>query len=312
MVAVRTGQAVWAPIRDKSTHHVALTLRLSRQSHKVPIVSAIGARPMNQSDRQRAIVALVRDEEVTRVADLAGRLGVSDETIRRNVKSLVAGGLLTKSHGAVALAGPSQEAPFRRRMRVNALAKKALARAVAGLVSDGQTVMIDTGSTTAYVAEALAARKRLTVVTNSLEIARRLVGTDGHRVYMAGGELRADLAAAVGSEAEAFIRRFRADVAILSIGGADPRSGFTDFDLDEARIARAMIECSDASVVAADGAKFGRRAAVAVCDPSEIHALATEAPPPPEAADWLAGAGVPILLPPGGGERAAETSDPEA
>lgn len=259
---------------------------------------------MNQNDRQRAIVALVRDEEITRVTDLAGRLGVSDETIRRNVKSLVEGGLLTRSHGAVALAEPSQEAPFRRRMRVNAFAKKALARAVAELVTDGQTVMIDTGSTTAFVAEALAARKRLTVVTNSLEIARRLVGTDGHRVYMAGGELRADLAAAVGSEAESFIRRFRADLAILSIGGADPRAGFTDFDLEETRIARAMIDCSDASVIAADGAKFGRRATVAVCEPSEVDAVATDAPPPPDVAEWLAAEGVPVLLPPGEGGRA--------
>lgn len=249
---------------------------------------------MRQSKRQRAIVELVRDEDVTRVIDLADRLGVSDETIRRNVKALVEGGLLTRSHGAVELAGAAVEAPFDRRMRVNAEAKRALAAAVADEVEDGQTVMIDTGSTTAYVAQALGARRRLTVVTNSLEIARCLLDRNESRVYLAGGELRPDLAAAIGSEAEAFIRRFRADLAILSIGGIDARAGFTDFDLEETRIARAMIESCERTVVAADSSKFGRRAPVSVCDMSEIDLLVTDAAPAAEMGDWLATGGVAV------------------
>lgn len=252
---------------------------------------------MNQTDRQRAIVDLVRDEDVTRVTDLAGRLGVSDETIRRNVKGLVEGGLLMRSHGSVALTEPATEPPFMRRMRVNASAKRALASAVAGLVQDGQTVMIDTGSTTAFVAEALAARKRLTVVTNSLEIARHLLGSGERRIYMAGGEMRADLAATVGPEAEGFIRRFRADLAILSIGGIDARAGFTDFDLEEARIARAMIESCERTIVAADDSKFGRRAPVSVCKPSEIGTVVTEAVPASDLNDWLSSQGVAVLTP---------------
>ncbi|WP_020180776.1 DeoR/GlpR family DNA-binding transcription regulator [Methylopila sp. M107] len=252
---------------------------------------------MRQNPRQRAIVDLVRDEDVTRVIDLADRLGVSDETIRRNVKALVEGGLLTRSHGAVELTGAAVEAPFGRRMRVNAPAKRALARAVADLVEDGQTVMIDTGSTTTYVAQALAARRRLTVVTNSLEIARHLLDRNESRVYLAGGELRADLAAAVGSEAEGFIRRFRADVAILSIGGVDARAGFTDFDLEEARIARAMIESCERTIVAADSSKFGRRAPVSVCEILEVEAVVTETSPAAELIARLGDQGVRVLAP---------------
>ena len=249
---------------------------------------------MRQTERQRAIVELVRDEDVTRVMDLADRLGVSDETIRRNLKALVEGGLLTRSHGAVELASAAVEAPFSRRMRVNAAAKKAVASVIADRVQDGQTVMIDTGSTTAYVAQALAARSRLTVVTNSLEIAGRLLDRNESRVYLAGGEVRGALAASVGSDAENFIRKFRADLAILSIGGIDARAGFTDFDLDETRIARAMIESCEQTVVAADSSKFGRRAPVSVCEMSEIDLLVTEAPPAAELGDWLAGAGVSV------------------
>lgn len=252
---------------------------------------------MRQSPRQRAIVDLVRDEDVTRVVDLAGRLGVSDETIRRNVKALVEHGLLTRSHGAVELAGAAAEPPFRRRMRVNAAAKRALAATVGGLVQDGQTVMIDTGSTTAFIAQALTQRRGLTVITNSLEIARHLLGQNGARVYLAGGELRPDLAAAVGSQAEDFIRRFRADVAILSIGGVDARAGFTDFDLEEARIARAMIESCEQTIVAGDSSKFGRRAPVSVCDASEVKAVVIEAAPAADVDEWLSAHGVAVLTP---------------
>lgn len=247
---------------------------------------------MDQNRRQRAIMNVIRDEEMRRVSDLARRLGVSDETIRRNVKGLVAEGLLTRRHGEVALAEAAVEAPFRRRMRVNAQAKRALAALAALQVRDGESVMIDTGSTTAYVAQALTHRRRLTIVTNSIEIARHFVGRNDNRVYMAGGELRGDLAAAVGQEAAAFIRRFQADVAILSIGGVDPDGCFTDFDLDEARIARAMIESSARRIVVADHSKFLRRAGVTICDPAEIGVLVTDAPPPPEVSVWLDACGV--------------------
>ncbi|MFC7054043.1 DeoR/GlpR family DNA-binding transcription regulator [Hansschlegelia quercus] len=252
---------------------------------------------VDQTRRQQAIMDLVRDEDVTRVAELARRLGVSDETIRRNLKGLVEEGLLIRRHGAVGLAEAAVEAPFRRRMRANAQAKRAIAALVASKVRDGQSLMIDTGSTTAYVAQALAIRRRLTVVTNSLEIARHLVGRNDNCVYMAGGELRADLAAAVGQEAAAFIRRFQADVAILSVAGADPDGHFADFDLDEARIARAMIEGSASRLIVADHSKLGRRAPVTICDPAEINELVTDQEPPADVARWLDRCGLTVSWP---------------
>lgn len=251
---------------------------------------------MNQFQRQRAILDLVRNEDVTRVTALAERLGVSDETVRRALKPLVEDGVLTRRHGGVGLAEAAVEPSFRRRMRANAAAKKALGALVAERVRDGQVLMIDTGSTTAYVAQALSLRRRLTVVTNSVEVARHLVGRNDNRVYMAGGELRADLAAAVGAEAASFIRQFRADLAILSAAGIEPHGSFTDFDLDEARIARAMIDGSQARLVVADASKFGLPAPVTFCDPGEIGTLVTDAPPPPDLAAWLGAAGVEIVV----------------
>ncbi|QFR31820.1 DeoR/GlpR family DNA-binding transcription regulator [Ancylobacter sp. TS-1] len=250
---------------------------------------------------QAAIIEAVREDGFSRISALAEKLGVSDETVRRHVRALVDGGVLTRAHGGVAWAGPGAEAPFDRRMRVNAAAKRALGAAVAARVRDGQVLLIDTGSTTAYVAEALTARRGLTVVTNSLEIARHLVGREGNRVYMAGGELRADLAAAVGPEALAFIRQFRADLAILSIAGVDEAGAFMDFDLDEARIARAMIEAASRTLIVADHSKFGRRAAVGICAPTAIDVLVTDREPEPGDRAWITGAGIELVVaaPPG-------------
>lgn len=245
---------------------------------------------------QAAILEVLQRQGRARISELARNLAVSEETIRRHVRPLVARGLLGREHGAVCWNGPGGEAPFDRRLRIRAAAKRAIARAAAGLVADGQTVMMDTGSTTAFVAEALAGRERLTLVTNGIEIARSLVGRNGHRVYLAGGELKAELAAAVGPEALAFIGQFRADFAILSIAAVDGEEGLMNYALDEARLARAMMARAERVVLVADQAKFGQRAAVHVARLEEIHTLVTDAPPPEPFAGRLAEAGITLVV----------------
>lgn len=225
---------------------------------------------------QSAILEAVQDQGRCTINALAERLNVSDETIRRHVKPLVAEGVLDREHGAVTLSDGGSEPPFSRRMKEASDRKRLIAAAAADYVRDGQTVMIDTGSTTAHVAAALTARRDLTVVTNSIEIAARLVGRHGHRVYLCGGELRADIAAAVGPEALAFIDQFQADLAILSIGAIDPVDGFLDYDLDEARIAQAMIRRAAETMVVADSRKFSARALVRVCGFEDVLRLVTD------------------------------------
>jgi DeoR family glycerol-3-phosphate regulon repressor len=158
--------------------------------------------------------------------------------------------------------------------------------------------MIDAGSTPAYVAEALLARRDLTVVTTSPVIATTLLGRRGHKVYLAGGEPRAEIGAAVGQEALALIGEFRADAAILSIGGIDPEAGLMDFDLDESRIARAMMDAAARTFVVADRTKHGTRARVRVCGLDSIDELLTDAPPPRALADPLAAPGVVVRIAP--------------
>lgn len=249
---------------------------------------------MAPSRWQNEILDAVRGEGRATIAALAATLNVSGETIRRHVRPLVDEGLLVRAHGEVALS--EREPPFQRRMGVRAAAKRAIARAVAARVPDGASVMLDTGSTTVFVAAALAARRDLTVVTNSIEIARAMVGRGGHRIYLAGGELRPDLGAMVGPEALAFVAQFRADIAILSAGALDPAHGVADFHLDESRVAQAMLAHADRLMVAADHTKFDLRAAVPVCPFAEIDLLVTDAVPPACARSALDAATVEVVV----------------
>ena len=106
---------------------------------------------MNHSKRHGEILRLLRDEGTITIADLAARLGVSLETVRRDVRPLTSGGAIIKMHGAIGLPDQTGEAPFERRMRENAAAKRAIARAVAATIADGDSVMLDTGTSTSFL-----------------------------------------------------------------------------------------------------------------------------------------------------------------
>jgi DeoR family glycerol-3-phosphate regulon repressor len=246
------------------------------------------------SKRHAEILRLLELQGSASIAALARQLGVSTETIRRDVRPLVEAGSVLRIHGAVGLAGQLGEAPFDRRMRENAAAKKAIARHVASTIADGDSVMLDTGTTTSYLARALIGHRRLTVVTNSSDIARTLATVNGNRVYMAGGELRSDSGAAFGSSAVDFASRFFVQHAIISAGAID-QSGIMDFDLHEAEFARMVLSRGQRRLVVSDASKFGSRGFVKVCEVSALTELVTDLTPRGALADALAEAGVTVV-----------------
>ena len=170
---------------------------------------------MLMPDRQSAILKAVTEQGSCRVAALAAALGVSGETIRRDVAEMARDGLVRKVHGGVGLPDPLRESGFRHRLRQNADAKRRIAQAAAREIRDGDAIMMDTGSTTAFVAEALHDHRGLTVMTNSVDIAHGLATRNGNRVFMAGGELRADDGAALGRR-----RRPASSVSSARMSGA--------------------------------------------------------------------------------------------
>ncbi|WP_434725052.1 DeoR/GlpR family DNA-binding transcription regulator [Mesorhizobium sp. RIZ17] len=251
---------------------------------------------MIHSKRHGEILRLLNEEGTITIASLAERLGVSLETVRRDVKPLADDGSVLKMHGAVGLASMVGEAPFERRMRENAEAKRLIARMVAATIRDGEAIMLDTGTTTSFLARELLGHRRLTVVTNSSDIARTLATVNGNKVYMAGGELRSDSGAAFGITAIEFVSRFSVDHAVISIGAVDAAAGLTDYELEEAEFARMVLSRGQRSLVVTDHTKFGRQGLVRVCGFDGFSELATDQSPPPDITAALTQAGARLTI----------------
>ena len=251
---------------------------------------------MPPTERQTRILRSLRGQGTQRIGDLAAALGVSPETVRRDIRPLAESGALVKLHGAVALSSARTEAPFERRMRENAIEKQRIARHVAAMIEDGDSVMMDTGTTTSVLARALLEKEALTIVTNSSDVARTLATVNGNRVYMAGGELDGDNGAAFGRSAIEFIAGFKVRYAIISIGALDAQAGLMDHHLAEAEFARTVLGCGQDRLVITDHTKFNRTALVRVAGFADIDLLVTDRMPPPGIADSVATGGARIEI----------------
>ena len=248
---------------------------------------------MKPKQRQGQIAAIIgRDGQVS-VEALAERFDVSTETIRRDLGLLAEAGVIQKVHGGAKRPRMQSESSFQQRMVENAEAKRTIAGKLAHIVERGDTLFIDTGSTTLACAEQLAPTGGMTVITNSLRIAQ-VFGTAGleNAVYLLGGSYGADNAETVGPLAIRQVEAFQADYAVLTVAAIDAEAGIMDANFDEAQMARAMIGRARQLVVVADATKFDRRAAFQVCALSDVDMLVSDQPPDPILAGSLRAAEV--------------------
>lgn len=229
----------------------------------------------NRQDR------LLRTLEVTQtssISDLAHELGVSEETVRRDVRILESAGKVHKLHGAVRLPDNAFETPFDVRVSEEAAAKAAIAQAAAPLIPDQASLFIDSGSTSLYVARALRGHRQLSIVTNAMDVARELCSINNNRVFFAGGEIDHDYRASFGADAHDFLDRFAPDIAILSIGAIDRVHGLMDFHLGEAAVKRKAVQMSRKMFLVTDSSKFGRNGLVQTCSCAGVTTLVTDKP----------------------------------
>ena len=252
---------------------------------------------MKTPNRLETILELVTLRGSARISDLAEQLEVSLETIRRDIRPLVERGELIKTHGAVFAPERPREAPFERRLRDHAEGKKIIAHHVAETIDDGDSVMMDTGTTTSILARELLSKRGLIIVTNSSDVARTLATVNGNKVYMAGGELHGDNGAAFGRSAIDFVANFKVRHAIISIGAIDARSGPMDYRLAEAEYARQVLACGDRRLIITDHSKFNRTALVRVCGFNDFDLLVTDRTPPGDIAERLRQAGTSVAIP---------------
>ncbi len=251
---------------------------------------------MNPSIRQYKIVNLIRERNRVAVDELAKLLKISKETVRRDLAVLARAGKVQKFHGGASLPMIAGEGPFRDRMSENSAAKAAIAEEAVKLMASGETVLIDTGSTTHYFAEQLAELSGLTVVTNSAEIARIISQAQSQsKAFLLGGEFNADNRQTVGSMAIQQIRSFRAHHAVLTVTAVDLRTGIMDFSIEEAQVARAMIEQAESVTVLVDSSKFDRIASFEVCGLDRVTNLVCDRLPSEKIQKALKKAGVSVF-----------------
>ena len=251
---------------------------------------------MHASQREKEILNAVRLHGSVTTMELAEQLGVSDQTIRRNVKPLVEQGLVEKVHGAIVAPDRLLEPPIQRRMLEQQEEKIRIAAKVAEQIRDGSSLMLDSGSTTAYVAQALYDRNELSVITNSAQIAMTLASKPGNRVYMAGTELRNHDAAAFGADAINVFRHFDVQYAILSMAAINHERGFMVQQRFEAEVSEQLMDRADQVIVVADHSKFERRALVEVSHPEKVSKLVTDSTPPQALSDSLTHWDVEIVI----------------
>ena len=231
-------------------------------------------------------------EEILRRVDMMGTvtvqelsqiMGVSDQTIRRVTRPLAERGALSKVHGALVSNKSALDPPFLSRMNLNRDAKVSIANTVAEIVKDGDSLAIDTGSTSAFIAQMLRERRELTVVTNSAFVASTLAMIPGNNVSMAGTQLRDHDGASFDRSAFKVVERARVDYCILSASMAHPEKGFLVHEQCEVDMAVAMMESAARSIMAVDASKFQpqeRKPALRQPDLRDGDILVTDISPP--------------------------------
>ncbi|WP_375450039.1 DeoR/GlpR family DNA-binding transcription regulator [uncultured Devosia sp.] len=209
-------------------------------------------------DRQAKIIALLRDENFLDLRMLTDRFGMSVATARRDLVDLEEAGVLRRTHGgAVSLNQVAQDKPNAARLVWNRAQKAAIAATVAGMIADGDTVLLDAGTTALEVAKKIAGRKSLTVISNGLDILAELARSEMPNVYAIGGEFTETNRSFRGPLAEQAIRQFNVDKLVLNAASIDVDRGLICTSTPvNASVARTMIEVSSRVIVAADHSKF--------------------------------------------------------
>jgi len=250
---------------------------------------------MLAEQRHQYILAQVTRNGALSVAELVRELRVSRETIRRDLNTLAARGLLITTHGG-ALSSERHEPDLDVREAANAGAKRAIGERAAALVPDGASVIIDSGSTTHAVARALTDRHRLTVYTNDWRIALLLGRRNENRVTLLGGELSDLEDATFGLDTVQQLAQYHADYAFVGAGGISADGWLTDYSRMVAEVRSRMLAAAGCAVVVADHSKFGRVTPVRINGFEQVRYVIAELAPEKAVARAIAARGPELLI----------------
>lgn len=249
--------------------------------------------PRFAQERQDLIAQILRDQGRVEVAELAQRFGVSEDSIRRDIRLLAARGIARKTHGGAVALHLAPLAANERRV-VASGAKRAIAAAALAQVQPHQTLFIDGGTTALAFAQALreaGTLRPLTVVTASFDVFSALVGDEALTLLLAGGRWDPATRVFLGTDSLSTVRQYRADLVVLGACALHARLGLTSIDAEDAAFKRAMIEASARRVLLTDASKLDTVAPHAVCDIRELDLVISD-----ESPAWLTAA-VKVITP---------------
>jgi len=231
---------------------------------------------MFAEQRQAKIVELIESGKLVKVKSLSDKFKVSTSTIRRDLDKLEKSGEIQRIHGgALAKGGTKLEPSFVEKEKEYPQVKESIAQKAAGLINDGDTIILDAGTTTTQLAKLLDSHKDLTIVTNAINIALELA-QGPNQVLLTGGYLKKHTLAMVGPIADINLKKFHANKVFLGANGIDLRAGVTTPDLVEANSKKIMIQMAKEVIVLADHSKFEETAFIKIADLESVDKIITD------------------------------------
>jgi len=250
---------------------------------------------MLTAERRQIILEKLHAEKKVIVSQLSDLFCVSDETIRRDLEHLYKAGLAIKSYGGAILNENGNDLPFNIRKTHNSVQKRKIADRIAGLVNDGESIILDASTTAVFVAKALKEKSGLKVITNSIEVMLELSDKPDFTIIATGGFLMGDYLALAGQRAISEILSFHVDKLIFSCKGICKDGIFESYD-DFSQVKQAMIKAARTKILVVDSSKFDRMAFSKVADVSEIDMVVTDKRPGIEWMELLNRSEIDVIL----------------
>ena len=247
--------------------------------------------------RRRKILELVEQFGQVTIQEVVKRFAVSAVTARGDLDALSANGVVLRSHGGAVRYEAAQDYPLKLKATLHRPEKSRIGQAAAQLVQPNETIILDSGTTTAEIAKALKrARLKISVITSALNIANELADAGDISLFMLGGLLRTVSYSFVGPQAEAMLRELHADRLFLAVDGLHPEAGPFTPDVLEAQLNGLMMKVSREVTVVADSTKLGRRSLFRIGPIENVHRVITDTHAPEEFTDALRKKGVDVIL----------------
>jgi DeoR/GlpR family transcriptional regulator of sugar metabolism len=231
---------------------------------------------MSYPQRRESILEVVAEVGFASVEQLSSRLSVSQMTVRRDLQRLEDEGLLRRTHGGATVTQRAGERGFAERASDALSEKRAIGRAAGALVEDGQTIILDSGTTALEVARQLTGKRSLTVITNSLRVLEALSHSNHIQVLGTGGILKHQELAMVGPLAEKSLQERRVDAAFISASGVSIADGATDYEDYEVAVKRAMLAAARRAYLIVDSTKVDVMTPLIIAPCSAFEGLITD------------------------------------